>query len=249
MRSQLLVLGVALFVGHGGQPLDTGRAAADRAPRTMPGAGESAADAGRFLAAARGADPVICTLAGAPIGDGWGYHGAPPDPASDAALLEWAFKPSLDERDHMVLEEGIRDADPCVRAMAARLLGAAGSDGTRILTDALDDARADVRRAAVEGLGYAEDAGTLGALLRSLEDEDAGVRATAAWALGRLEMAEAAAPLGRALRDPVSAVRLAAIEALGNLELEASIELLLPVLRDEDPRIRAAAVRAIGETF
>lgn len=248
MRAKLLALGVALLVGHGGQPLGSATGARDRTAPPRAGLATTAADAGRFLAAARGASPVICSLAAGPVGDGWGNGGAPLDQdAAEADLVEWAFQPSMTGEDLTVLEAGLRDGDLCVRAMAARLLGHAGRDGARILSAALGEASAATRRAAVEGLGYAKDPTTTPALIRRLEDSDPGVRASAAWALGRLEARDAAPALGEALADPVLTVRLAAIRALGELEVETSIELILPMLLAEEPVIRVAAARALGE--
>lgn len=248
MRSGLAVLGVALFLGHGGQPLDGGRTARDLDTIGPSQGTASDVDAVRFLAAARGAAPVICSLAAAPLGDGRGYSGPPMDAdEGESGLVEWALQPSIDERDLTILEEGLRDADPCVRAMAARLLASGGTQGMRILSSALSDDRTDTRRAAVEGLGYADHASPT-ALIARLGDSDPGVRAAAAWALGRLEAREAAAALGDALADPVPMVQLAAIEALGEIELVESIELLLPMLRSDDARMRAAAARAIGRS-
>ena len=246
MRAQVLVLGVALFVGHGGQPLEPrfegrGGAGVSPAPR-----GAADVDANRFLAAARGADPVICALAATPLGNRWGSGAPPTVGAPEASLVAWALKPSIDDRDLTVLEAGLRDADGCVRAMSARLL-AADEAGPRILVGALGDDDADTRRVAAEGLGYAEDRSALPALIRRIEDDDAGVRAAAAWALGRIEDPSAEDALARALEDREAAVRIAAIEALGALELDSSIDLLLPMLLDDEPRARAAAARALGE--
>ena len=245
MRYQLIVLGVAVFVGHGGQPLDAVHPARGAGNPASRGAAE--VDAAAFLAAARGADPVICSLAAAPLGGGWGYNGAPPaEEGGEADLVAWALKPSIAGRDLDVLEAGIRDADPCVQSMAARLL-AASHEGPRILAAALGDDRASTRRAAVEGLGYAEDHGAVAAIIRRLEDADAGVRASAAWALGMIEDPSAEDELGEALDDDVSAVRIAAIRALGDLELDSSIDLLLPMLSDPDPRARVATAHALGD--
>lgn len=245
MRAQLLVFGVALFVGHGGQPLQPRVEGRSGAGSPAPLA-STAADAGRFLAAARGADPVICALAAAPLGNRWGGGAPPAVGGPDATLVAWALKPSIDDRDLSLLEAGLRDADGCVRAMSARLL-AADEAGPRILIGALGDDDPNVRRVAAEGLGYAEDRSSAPALIRRIEDDDAGVRAAAAWALGRIEDPSAEAALADALRDREAAVRIAAIEALGALELDSSIDLLLPMLGDDEPRARAAAARALGE--
>ena len=245
MKAQLIVLGVALFVGHGGQPLDANRIDRRGAGHPAPRTG-AAVDADRFLAAARGADPVICSLAAAPLGDRWGNSDSPPAVRdAETALVDWALKPSIVDRDRIVLEAGLRDADGCVRAMAARIL-AADEEGPRILVQALGDDAADTRRVAAQGLGYAEERSSVPALIRRLDDDDAGVRAASAWALGRIEDPTAEQSLGRALRDPSPEVRLAAIHALGSLELESSIDLLLPMLSDDDPRARAATAHALG---
>lgn len=246
MRSQILVLGVALFVGHGGQPLDVNPVDRRGAGNPAPRGAAADVDAGRFLAAARGADPVICSLAAAPLGNHWGSDAPLAVRDAESALVEWALKPSIQERDLTVLEGGLRDPDGCVRAMAARLLASA-DEGGRILQRALGDDAPDTRRVAAQGLGYAEDRTAVAPLIRRIEDDDAGVRAAAAWALGRIEDPAAERALGNALRDSSPDVRLAAIHALGSLELESSIDLLLPMLSDEDPRARAATAHALGE--
>ena len=244
MRGQLIVLGVALFAGHGGQPLTTNHGGAGPVP--APRGGAAIADATRFLAAARGVDPVICSLAAAPLGNRWGGGAPPAVGGPDAALVAWALKPTIAERDLTLLERGLTDDDGCVRAMSARLL--AGADGgPAILVRALGAERPTTRRVAAEGLGFAEDRSATAALIRRIEDDDADVRAAAAWALGRIEDPSAEEALAGALRDGAPTVRIAAIEALGALELDSSIDLLLPMLLDDEPRARAAAARALGE--
>ncbi|HEX6589935.1 MAG TPA: HEAT repeat domain-containing protein [Longimicrobiales bacterium] len=243
MRTVLALVGVAVFSGHGAP---AAQVEAPRASLRTPASTVAVADASAFLAAARGADPVLCALAAAPVGNGWGDTGAPrSDAEAGAALVAWALKPTVSERDLIVLEEGLRGADDCVRTMAARLLADAGA---RVLLDALGDANATTRRAAAEGLGFAEAPRAVPALSDRLADDDvATVRAAAAWALGRIEDPSAEAALGRALRDDDALVRRAAVHALGRLELETSIELLLPMLNDRDAGIRAATARALGE--
>lgn len=244
MRATLTLLAVALFPGHAART-DIDRGPAPEVRRTA--APTAAGDPRSFLAAARGADPVICALAAAPVGNGWGDTGAPrPDDEVGAPLVAWALQPSIDDRDLIILEEGLRGSDDCVRTMAARLL-AESEGGPAILLDVLDDPSPTVRRAAAEGLGFAEAATATAPLARRLaDDDDAGVRAAAAWALGRIEDPSAEAALGRALRDAEPFVRRAAVQALGALELESSIELLVPMLGDDDARIRAATAHALG---
>lgn len=247
MRVTAALLGVALLTGHGAPEPGVQQAALRPAgPIAARGASDDDATA-RFLAAARGADPVMCSLAAAPVGNGWGRTGAPAaDDAPATSLVRWALKPSIDDRDLTILEGGLRGDDDCVRTMAARLL-AATEGGTAALLDGLDHADAAVRRAAAEGLGYAESRRASARLTQRLEDDaDAGVRAAAAWALGLIEDPTAEAALGRALHDDASFVRLAAVDALGSLELQSSIDLLLPMLNDDDPRIRVATAHALG---
>ncbi|HUF12560.1 MAG TPA: HEAT repeat domain-containing protein [Longimicrobiales bacterium] len=248
MRAQIGLLAVALFVGHGGEPLVSAGARQGAAPPSGPAPAGTDTDAGAFLQAVRGSSAVVCTLAGAPVGDGWSYHGAPlAADAPETILVRWALRPILDAADVPVLAAGLRDGDRCVRSMAARVLGAAGPEGARTLVDALEDDAPVTRAAAAEGLGYAEHDVGVRPLIARLRDDDSRVRATAAWALGRMEAHEAVAPLGDALADPVLEVRLAVVEALGDLEFRGALELLLPQLADDDARIRAAAARAIGE--
>ncbi len=241
MRATIALLGVALFSGHGApEPVvEQPRPAHAQRP-----AAPVEDDVRTFLDAARGADRVICALAAAPVGNGWGDTGAPT--ADDASLVAWALKPSLDERDLTVLEEGLLGSDDCVRTMAARLL-AEVEGGAAVLVDALEHDSPRIRRAGAEGLGFAEVRSAGRQLTRRLEDDaDPSVRAAAAWALGRIEDPAAEAALGRALRDSEPFVRRAAVDALGGLELETSIELLLPMLGDTDARIRTAAAHALG---
>ena len=243
MRATIALLGVALLSGHGAPAADGQRAPVQAVRRIAPSSAQG--DAQAFLDAARGADPVICSLAAAPVGNGWGDVGAPG--AREAALVGWALKPSLDDRDLIILEGGLHGSDECVRTMAARLL-ADLDGGIPVLADALEDPRPIVRRAAAEGLGFAEAASTGRLLARTLADDgDPGVRAASAWALGRIEDPAAEAALGRALRDSEPLVRRAAVDAIAALELESSIELLLHMLDDSDALTRAATARALGE--
>lgn len=243
MRGTIALFGVALFTGHGSPAVEpVPQAASVAQPAASP-----AADALTLLAAARGADPVLCALAAAPVGNGSRDIGAPrSDVDAGAALLAWAVKPTVRDRDLIALEEGLHGSDECVRLMAARLLAEADG-GVGILIEALEGPAAGTRRAAAEGIGHAEAERAAIPLARRLaEDDDPSVRAAAAWALGRIEVHSAEAALGRALRDRESFVRRAAVTALGALELESSIELLVPMLSDADAGTRAAAAHALG---
>lgn len=232
MRAPIAVLAGALFVGHSASP----------APP------EASGEAAQLLAAARGVSPVICTLAATPLAEErFGYQGMPLPDGPVAATVYWALRPHYESRDIATLTAGVRDADPCVRSLAARLLAGAGPAGTSALLEALGAAEPVARRVAAEGLGFAEYHAAAPALTRALRDSDADVRGAAAWALGRMEAIQAEAALGDALDDPAIHVRLAAIDAFAHMELDDAVELLLPLLDDAEPRIRVATARALGD--
>ena len=78
----------------------------------------------------------------------------------------------------------LQDPDPCVRRVAARLLGRSGLPAARArLLEATRDADPVMRRLGATGLGYMDDRTLTRELVRLLDDRDPGVRAAAAWAM------------------------------------------------------------------
>ncbi|MBP0639114.1 HEAT repeat domain-containing protein [Cupriavidus sp. AcVe19-6a] len=82
---------------------------------------------------------------------------------------------------------------------------------------AVDDADAEVRRAAAGALGLAADVSARDALLTALCDSAWQVREEAAQTLGKLKFPEAVPPLVDALEDAYWQVRLQAARALGRI--------------------------------
>ena len=157
----------------------------------------------RVLSAARGADPVLCSLAAIGLengrhGSGGDVPGAPGrfpglalssgDPDALPAVA-WALAPIADPGAVEPLGAALREADGCVRLMAVVLLGRAQNPAAlRPLLEALSDSDPAVRAAGALGLGLAGDPVTVPPLIEKLqEDDDPDVRQAAAWALGRIE--------------------------------------------------------------
>jgi HEAT repeat protein len=153
-----------------------------------------------------------------------------------------------------------KDPSSEVRLEAVRSLAALGNRvGLRALTDALEDADPDVRRAAAEALGDLKQTMSGVALAKSLQkDVSLDVRVAAAQSLGRTESRAAVEPLITGLSDKEPRVRLACTKSLAALaDLLASgqrgevcrtkvVEALGAALGDADPAVRAAAVEGLG---
>jgi len=193
-----------------------------RALLTAQPATADSALAARFLAGLRGAKPLACEMAIRSLGIGWGWRGrqhVPDAQAEQEELLRWASSRPKQAGVVPPLTAGLEDGDPCVRRMAARLLGRMRTPAaTRALLEALSAPDPRTRQLGAIGLGYAEDPATVDSLLQALRDDAAGVRATAAWALGEIEDPRALPALTRLLaRDPDPDVRRAAAIAIGDL--------------------------------
>ncbi|MGH7718066.1 MAG: HEAT repeat domain-containing protein, partial [Gemmatimonadaceae bacterium] len=88
------------------------------------------ADVAAFLAAVRGAHPLMCDLAAWVVDGnfGWGHWGGGNGPGligdeQARALARWALGRKHNESDIPVLRAALSDPDACVRRMAAPLLG------------------------------------------------------------------------------------------------------------------------------
>ncbi len=112
----------------------------------------------------------------------------------------------------------LQDSDPEVRAMGTTILGKLDSKGvTRLLSFAMKDDSAQVRRAAIRSIEGRAGTNQLQSLSLALTDEDSEVRRLAAETLGGTESPDAAPALELALRDEDVWVRAAAVRALGRL--------------------------------
>ena len=118
----------------------------------------------------------------------------------------------------------------------------------------LEDADADVRRAALDALGQLAfrkveiDPATARRILDRTKDEDHRVRAEAAATLAILERPPdgAARAIRLLLEDPHSRVRQESCAALGDLGDQAAKDLLLQRLDDVDPEVRFEAAFAMA---
>ena len=191
--------------------------------QALPG---DSAIAARLLAAARGADPLLCALASRSVEGRFGWGGmhveANPLFGADPRFLEVLRATASGFRDSAVvhlLRPALDDPDPCVRRFAIPLLGRTRHRfAASTLRQAIRAPDAATREAAALGLGYADDHGAAPSLIGLLGDDAPTVRAAAAWALGEIEDPSSIPALARTLeRDGDPRVRLAAAWALGSM--------------------------------
>lgn len=125
----------------------------------------------------------------------------------------------------------------------------AASATVAALADALNDADASVRLAAVNSLGGLQEPAAIAALARALrEDTDSRVREAAAWALGEIDDNRAVPHLLDALKnEKVTKVREKIVEALAEIDDPSALAGVSAVLKDPAPVVRRAAVHAIRE--
>jgi HEAT repeat protein len=126
----------------------------------------------------------------------------------------------------------------------------------------LEDADADVRTQAIEGLWEDERPAAADALIRVARSDAEAVRATALKALGRfayrMALGELSPSVASRVREVIVenaaaatplAVRRRAVEAVGHLPDDASVPgIIREAYRSENPGLRASAVRAMGFT-
>jgi len=209
-------------------------------------------DVPALLTAAKGAPPMICSLAANSIRNwGWGDWDAPATPLSFAkATTPNDFESQqLSASDIQLLFAGLAAEDPCVRELSVRLLGTQKAEtvGGDLVTR-LGSGDAGLRSVAALGLGLVEAQNAVDPLIRALRDAAVDVRANSAWALGRIENGRALQPLVGIFGDNDEKVRLAAVAAVGHMDdSTSSIPALIRVLRqDASPNVRRVAAWALG---
>jgi HEAT repeat protein/beta-lactamase regulating signal transducer with metallopeptidase domain len=125
----------------------------------------------------------------------------------------------------------------------------ASSATVNALMEALSDANAQVRAAAVASLGQLQDPRAIAALSKALkEDTDARVREAAAHALGEIDDARAVPALLDALRaEKVSGVRVQIVEALREIDDPSAVTGVAAAAKDPSVQVRRAVAEALGE--
>ena len=136
--------------------------------------------------------------------------------------------------------------DPCVRRVAAKLLGRSAVPAA-VLQEQLANPSPVIRESAAYAAGQGERRELRAALERGLADSAPGPAAMAAWALGEIQDPAAALALRSSLHSPSPRVRLASVWALGQFEDASYAKDVVPLLRDADPVMRAAAGEAWGK--
>ena len=215
--------------------------------------GPDSARVATLLASLGSGDALVCDLLAEQIGNFW-WSGDDDGPGQfgDAKKQLTAARDSLHGSiTHAgtlrLLTTALANDDPCVRKVAAKLLGRSRIE-TAKLSALLSDPSPRVREAAAYALASGEhrDARTaLETLLRTGGTDEA---AMAAWTLGEAEDSAAVPALVRATRAPAARVRLAAVSALGEIKDERSLADLERALKsDADAAVRARAAHSIGE--
>lgn len=126
-------------------------------------------------------------------------------------------------------------------------LGALGDHkAVPIVSAALRDTEAAVRRRGAWALGALDASEAVTALVGALTDEDAGVRRQAAWALGAIGDRAGVDGLLKTLGDSAPEVREQAAWALGAIGDARATSGLAKALKDADARVRRQAAWALG---
>src|SRR5256714_3981570 len=209
-------------------------------------------DVAALLTAAKGAPPLICSLAANSIGN-WGWGGWSDAPATPLASANPATDGDFESRplsaaDIQQLLAGLAADDACVRELSVRLIGTQKPEtvGPELITR-LASSDGGMRSIAALGLGLGDAHNAVDPLIRALRDASVDVRANSAWALGRIKNGRALQPLLGILGDAAEKVRLAAVTAAGHIDSTSSVPALIRVLRqDSSPNVRRVAAWALG---
>ena len=105
----------------------------------------------------------------------------------------------------------------------------------------------EVRRRALEGLAYTDDAGVDGFIEAAYYDEAAAMRQSALFAMGRSANRRWARTILTELGSLDAAMRYEAVGAAGELGLPAAVKPLIRRLDDPDSTVREAAALALGK--
>src|SRR5258705_3656267 len=213
--------------------------------------GADSARVAKLLDALGRTDPVICDLIGDQLGNFWwggqaGRLGRFEDPPNVQGAKDSLAGTITDPRAVSLLVSTLGAENPCVRRVAAKLLGQSAVAGS-LLNRLVDDPSPRIRESAAYAVGVGEQHETRATLERRLSDTSGGVAAMAAWGLGEMQIPASAPALQGALHATSRRVRLAAVWALGHFEDASYAKDVLPFLRDVDPIMRATAAEALGQ--
>lgn len=147
-----------------------------------------------------------------------------------SALGEFLALPGIDACANAVAH----DADPTVRAAAAKALGRLNDDGHGALSKALADADSSVKLAALTSVTRINTFQDAPSVTRLSADGDATVRRRAAEVLGALRVKDSVDGLLALTHDASADVRNAACHALGQIG-DARARATLEAVRTSDP--------------
>lgn len=133
------------------------------------------------------------------------------------------------------------------QAAIRELKRVASPDAIQVLTYALRDEDARVRKSSLEALASLGVDEATAAIASLSGDEDYRVRADATLSLAMAGGPSATEYLKLAIHDPDPIVRMAAINSLGDMEDDYSVSIIQQALQDPDERVRERAIEVIDE--
>jgi HEAT repeat protein len=197
-------------------------------------------------------DPIVCEMIADQLGNFWWSDseagiGRFADTRRAARLGKDSLSGSVnDPRAIRLLGATLSHEDPCVRFLAAKMLGNSTAEDA-VIGSHLESGSARVREAALRAAGERDRLSLRPRAERMLGD-DADIAAMAAWALGEFDQKSSVGPLRRALGHASARVRAASAQSLGEIEdLAAVSDLERLAGRDADRSVRLAAIHALGE--
>ena len=254
-RVVLLVgaLAAATYTATAARTIAREREAAQGIEEDSARAGPDSARVAKLLDALGKTDRLICDLVADQLGNFWwdgDRHGL--GAFADAVPASRAAKDSLgghvrDPRAIVLLSSSLRAEDPCVRRIAAKMLGHSAAKTDQIAR-LLEDPAPRVREAAAYALGSGERLEARAALEKNLGGGDGALAAMSAWALAEIHDSASVPAFTRALRAANVQVRLGAARGLAEVKDERTLPDLERSLRgDAEGAVRAGAAYAIGE--
>ncbi len=241
LRRRAWLLGLMIL------PAGTLAAQADSRP------GPDSARVASLLRTLGSAEPVFCEFVSDQVGNFWWNDGSMPigqlsDRRAAARLAKDSLNaPVRDARAIRLLVATLASDNPCVRLVAAKMLGESQASDQSIAT-LFDDASPRVREAALRAAAARERPAMRERIERMLAAREAPVVAMAAFALGEIEQRGSVPALKRVLTHDAAEVRMHAAWALGNIE-DPSVapDLERRIASDTDRRVRLAAIHALAD--